>query len=198
MSRTAVAGFVALAVLILVVLAWSFWPPPQPEPNQPAQAVVTATATEGQAPFDAAFDASESSDPDGEITSYTWDFGDGQTGEGLRVEHTYEHSGIFTARLTVSDDLGNSHAAEEPIRVTLPSPSGIGLESEDGKVMLRWKSVEGADSYNLYWSQGASASPASGEKIAEISQAKYEKEQKVPPTNGIEDDLAARLLIDDA
>ena len=35
------------------------------------------------------FDASASTDSDGEVVDYLWDFGDGETGEGVLVEHTY-------------------------------------------------------------------------------------------------------------
>lgn len=50
------------------------------------------------------FSALGSRDPDGTIESFEWDFGDGTTGEGVDVEHTYENSGRFVVRLTVTDD----------------------------------------------------------------------------------------------
>lgn len=50
------------------------------------------------------FDASESYDPDGSISRYQWDFGDGQQGEGPNPIHTYQQSGVYTATLTVEDD----------------------------------------------------------------------------------------------
>jgi PKD repeat protein len=50
------------------------------------------------------FDASYSVDPDGSINSYVWDFGDGTTGSGAIVSHTYPSGTPYTATLTVSDD----------------------------------------------------------------------------------------------
>ncbi|HSA51483.1 MAG TPA: PQQ-dependent sugar dehydrogenase [Yinghuangia sp.] len=51
-----------------------------------------------------AFDASATYDLDGDELTYTWDFGDGETGTGLQVTHTYpEEPREFTAELTVSD-----------------------------------------------------------------------------------------------
>ncbi len=52
------------------------------------------------------FDGSGSDDPDGEIVSYAWDFGDGETGEGVDPTHTYTTAGPFTVGLTVTDDEG--------------------------------------------------------------------------------------------
>jgi hypothetical protein len=54
----------------------------------------------------AQFDGSGSSDPDGSIASYQWDFGDGSTGEGWSVSHAYTAPGTFTVALTVIDNEG--------------------------------------------------------------------------------------------
>jgi PKD repeat protein len=52
------------------------------------------------------FDASYSVDPDGSINRYVWDFGDGTTGAGAVVSHTYPSGTPSIASLTVSDDNG--------------------------------------------------------------------------------------------
>ncbi|MEW5756872.1 MAG: PKD domain-containing protein [Pseudomonadota bacterium] len=52
------------------------------------------------------FDGRGSRDSDGSIESFAWDFGDGQTGAGALVSHTYSRPGAYTARLTVKDDKG--------------------------------------------------------------------------------------------
>lgn len=53
------------------------------------------------------FDGSSSQD-DGTITSYTWDFGDGTTGSGVRTTHKFKVRGSYTVTLTVTDDRGQS------------------------------------------------------------------------------------------
>jgi PKD repeat protein len=49
------------------------------------------------------FDAEGSEDPDGSITEYAWDFGDGEEGSGEKPEHVYKKSGLYTVTLTVTD-----------------------------------------------------------------------------------------------
>ena len=57
-------------------------------------------ATLGLLPLKAKFTGA-AVNPPGEVTAYEWDFGDGETGEGATVEHTYETPGKFTVKLTV-------------------------------------------------------------------------------------------------
>ena len=70
------------------------------------------------------FDAGASADPDGAITAFAWDFGDGQVGEGVEVSHVYDRPGAYDVQLVVVDDagVGNSVvAALSPILVN-PAP----------------------------------------------------------------------------
>ncbi len=55
------------------------------------------------------FDASASSDSDGTLTGYAWDFGDGQTATGEATDHVYESPGTYTVVLEVTDDDGATH-----------------------------------------------------------------------------------------
>jgi len=54
------------------------------------------------------FDASSSSDPDADIVSYLWQFGDGRTGTGRQTTHSYELAASYGVVLTVSDAFGTS------------------------------------------------------------------------------------------
>ena len=52
------------------------------------------------------FDATNSSDEDGSITSYHWDFGDGNERMGVTTHYIYDLFGVYNVTLTVTDDLG--------------------------------------------------------------------------------------------
>ena len=49
------------------------------------------------------FDGGSSSDPDGDVLSFSWNFGDGNTGDGIRPNHFYDSAGNFTVTLVVTD-----------------------------------------------------------------------------------------------
>jgi PKD repeat protein len=53
------------------------------------------------------FDASTSHADNG-IASYTWDFGDGTTGSGMKPQHTYGREGSFTVALVIMDNTGRT------------------------------------------------------------------------------------------
>jgi len=69
------------------------------------------------------FDSSGSLDPDGGALTYSWNFGDGQTGSGAVTSHVYSSWGgvpavsNMTVRLTVTDNEGNSNSIARAIWV---------------------------------------------------------------------------------
>lgn len=52
------------------------------------------------------FSGGSSSDADGTVVAYVWDFGDSTTGSGSSTSHTYGAPGVYTVTLTVTDDDG--------------------------------------------------------------------------------------------
>ena len=109
-------------------------PPPPEEPNELPTAGFTVAVDRGQAPLEVSFDASSSSDPDGNLVSYEWKFGDGGTATGVRVTHTYADAGMFQIDLTVKDNRdGQASASAE---VTVASPAGSGPNMIQGTVWL--------------------------------------------------------------
>lgn len=73
------------------------------------------------------FDASGSYDPDGAIVSYVWDFGDGVTGVGAILVHTYQSPGEYTVTLTVTDNAGTHTSFSQVVTIAASSGASTGL-----------------------------------------------------------------------
>ncbi|MGN6605954.1 MAG: PKD domain-containing protein [Jatrophihabitans sp.] len=84
----------------------------------------TASFTVSCPTLTCSFDAGGSADPDGTITGYAWDFGDGATGTGVTTTHTYA-AGQYTATLTVTDDLGATASAKQVLLVGSTQPFAL-------------------------------------------------------------------------
>jgi peroxiredoxin len=84
----------------------------------------------GPAPLSVFFDATASTDPDGEIADYRWSFGDGSTGVGATLTHTYPLTGVYAVELRVLDDRGASGTVTRMVSVTDPEdppPEGVNV-----------------------------------------------------------------------
>jgi PKD repeat protein len=86
--------------------------------NQPPQAVISGPAS-GLVGEALTFDASGSGDSDGAIVSYAWELGDGTTGSGTSVSHSYAAAGTYQVKLTVADDGGLSDNAMHTVQVSV-------------------------------------------------------------------------------
>ena len=69
------------------------------------------------------FNGTGSTDPDNNIDTYAWDFGDGSTGTGATVQHTYANGGTYTVTLTVTDADGASGSASTTAMVSDVAPT---------------------------------------------------------------------------
>ncbi|NNE69761.1 MAG: PKD domain-containing protein [Rhodothermales bacterium] len=107
-----------------LILTTGLWP--ASGSNQAPSAAFEPSATTGSAPLLVEFDASGSSDPDGDTLSFAWDFGDGVSGSGETVSHTFAATGTFSVTLTVTDPDGASDSASGSVTATEASDT-IGL-----------------------------------------------------------------------
>ncbi|WP_256792263.1 PKD domain-containing protein [Terrabacter sp. Ter38] len=109
-----------------------------PPVNQPPTAAFTATA----ANLVATFDATASSDPDGTVTGYAWDFGDTGSGTGSRPTHTYGSAGSYPVKLTVTDDQGATNSVTKTVTVTAPPEAPIAADDFGRTVAIGWGSAD--------------------------------------------------------
>jgi PKD repeat protein len=97
--------------------------------NQAPVAVPTSDASLVQTLTPVQFSGLSSTDPDGTVQSYLWDFGDGSTSSAASPEHSYRAapsgSASYTVRLTVFDNLGLSHSATMQVQVDNRPPVGV-------------------------------------------------------------------------
>jgi glucose/arabinose dehydrogenase/PKD repeat protein len=135
--------------------------------NRTPVAVASASPTSGATvPLTVAFNGSGSSDPDGDVLAYDWNFGDGSAhATAVSPSHTYTTAGTYTARLTVRDpsgatgtdtvriDAGNTPPVPT---ISLPSPTkrfrvgenltlrGSATDQQDGTLAdsaLSWRMI---------------------------------------------------------
>ncbi len=94
--------------------------PPCAGVNLPPRAAFSASARTGVAPLKVDVDAGASNDPDGQLVSYLWDFGDGGTAQGEKATHSFAQTGSFTVTLTVKDDRGAAGSSSVKVIVREP------------------------------------------------------------------------------
>lgn len=85
------------------------------EPAKPA-AVITASAVSGRAPLTVDFDASKSTDPEGDVLTCVWDFG-ATAVLGRQTSRTFTEPGTYDVVLNVTDCKGTCSMASATISV---------------------------------------------------------------------------------
>ena len=112
--------------------------PTQPTPTEPTPTDVTPTEPTPTEPtptnaapiasfsvtctdLGCSVNAGASSDSDGTIVSYAWDFGDNGTGSGVIGQHDYNVAGNYIITLTVTDNSGAKASASNPVTMTAPN-----------------------------------------------------------------------------
>lgn len=101
------------------------------------------------------FDASLSGS---NIVKYEWDFGDGTTSSGMKVEHKYEKPGRYTVTLTTTDRSGNKSTITKTIDIRPPAPTISDIKAEGESIIFEGKSFPETTVYltihsNLYSGQ---------------------------------------------
>ncbi len=96
-----------------------------PSGNASPVAAFTSSCTQ----LSCTFDGSGSTDSDGTIASYAWDFGDAGQASGLQAAHTFATAGTYQVKLTVTDNLAATGSTTVPVTVSVPVTSAIAFRA---------------------------------------------------------------------
>ena len=158
--RTLTRTFLLAAVAVLGITTVACTPKPSAPANKvPLAIFTTSPANTGNAPFDVDFDASDSSDPDGTIVSYEWDFGGAGTASGVTTSNEFP-AGTFVVKLTVTDNKGAKGTSSTTITSQGPPPAPTGLTKTGSGTQyvfpnietygdFAWDEVPGATKYQI-------------------------------------------------
>lgn len=114
-------------------------------------------------------DGSASTDADGTVTGYAWDFGDGATGTGVTASHTYRSPGEYTIMLVATDDDGLSSSASRVVTVVrgTPGPAGPFVRDDFARAVATgwagpWALVGSPSSFSVAEGAGRMVLPRAG------------------------------------
>jgi PKD repeat protein len=155
--------------------------------NRPPVASFTAACTTS-----CSFDGGASTDPDGTIAGYQWNFGDGSTGTGVTPTHTYAAAGDYPVTLTVTDDAGATGTASRVVSLGAAVPfvvdninrtvtNGFGSADVGGA----WSTVGTASAFAV----------ASGAGKLTLPRAATQLSAYLPAAARTDTDLTARLAL---
>lgn len=147
---------------------WLIKVAPETVANQPPVANFAYSPVNPGANKEIGFDASSSYDPDGEIVSYEWVFGDGFTASGVETTHSYNEARTYAVTLVVTDDEGAISAREIGIPVCL-YPSEEICTPSSGPPTLEFANLDEAGRLELY---------KVIKQVLNVEQAKAEREDE--------------------
>jgi PKD repeat protein len=160
--------------------------------SQPPTANVTYTPDSPGSGESITFDGSASSDPDGSITGYRWDWtGDGSyEGSGETATHTYPAPGRYDVTLEVTDDDGLTDTETRTVRVNSPPTARFGRTCADNTCTFdAANSTDDGSIANYTWQFGDGAT-GSGETTSHTypDHGTYDVTLTVTDTLGATDD----------
>jgi PKD repeat protein len=119
---------------------------PDPPSEPPADAAPSASFTSSCDGFGCDF-TDTSTDDDGTVVGWSWDFGDGGTSTARNPNHTYAAAGSYTVTLRVTDDDDATNERSAAVTVTAPPPIALTVTGriEDTRhiMTLRWSGATG-------------------------------------------------------
>ncbi|MCI4326755.1 MAG: PKD domain-containing protein [Thermoplasmata archaeon] len=134
----------------------------------PFSTAISASASLGETPFTVLFRANEQNGS-GPPYEYDWNFGDGTTGTGDPVAHTFESAGVFGVRLEQTGPLGETSNASSTVQTVAPLAGTLLASPSTGTVPLTVEftlaAANGSAPYTIGWSFGDGGTRVSGTTV---------------------------------
>lgn len=154
-------------------------------------------------------DASGSQDPDGKIVSYKWSWGDNtaeETTATAAAKHTYASAGIYTVRVTVTDDGGQTAQAEKSVTVAAQAkpeaPDDHGVPGAavfrstfDQDVATGWGNADKGGAWSTRWG-GSALSVANGSGRMKLAGAGSGSRVSSPALEQVDANLTASFQLE--
>ncbi|MAS34256.1 MAG: hypothetical protein CL610_09620 [Anaerolineaceae bacterium] len=132
------------------------------QPPDAPVAAIAANPMSGEVSLTVQFNASSSTGP---IDSYTWNFGDGEIGEGAQVQHTYNAAGTYTVELFVQGPGGSDKETVQISAVEPIEPPTAAFESSPSSgpapLEVQFTNQSEGDELTFEWNFGDGSEPSS-------------------------------------
>jgi PKD repeat protein len=132
--------------------------------NQPPVAVITTSVSD----LTVTASGANSSDPDGTIAGYAWNYGDGATATGATpAPHTYATPGPYTISLTVTDNLGATNTTTANVTaVDPPASTTLARDTFSRTLAAGWGAAELGGTWTVSSSSSLSVDGSSGRIVS--------------------------------
>ena len=164
--------------------------------NTAPSAAFTSSCTD----LGCSFDATGSSDGDGQVVSYAWTYGDGTTGTGVSPSHTYAAAGTYSVKLTVADNGGATDTVTHQVTVTAPTPppnQPFAADTFARTVATGWGSADTGGAWTTTSATAFSVAPATGGAIKHATKGS-QVSASLPGASSNDTDLTLGFNVDKA
>jgi len=138
-------------------------------------------------------DGTGSTDPDGSIASYTWDWGDGAAGNGPTAGHTFTTGGAKTVALLVTDNLGKTATVSRVLTATAPGGQPLAADAFGRTLTSGWGTADAGGAWAVGTASKYSVSAGLGRTVVTSGQTNA---ATLPSVSSTDSDLRVTTSVD--
>jgi len=138
-------------------------------------------------------DGTGSTDPDGSIASYAWDWGDGAASTGSTAAHPFATGGAKTVTLLVTDNLGKTAAVSHMLTATAPGDQPLAADAFGRTLTSGWGSADAGGPWTIGTASKYSVSAGLGRTVVTAGQT---NSAMLPAVSSTDSDLRVTTSVD--